>query len=140
MLLVSCLAISAASAADINNTNDAVLSDTSDLELKAISEADLLSDNTNNIELTVSTNATPYNENATIEVSIADTDTSKDYNGSVVLLAIDGKNVNNITLNSEGKGSYIIPASTYEVGTYHVEGVYQTENDQIIIEDNYHLL
>ena len=135
MLLVSCLAISAASAADINNTNDAVLSDTSDLELKAISEADLLSDNTNNIELTVSTNATPYNENATIEVSIADTDTSKDYNGSVVLLAIDGKNVNNITLNSEGKGSYIIPASTYEVGTYHVEGVYQTENDQIIIED-----
>lgn len=127
MLLVSCLAISAASAADINNTNDAVLSDTSDLELKAISEADLLSDNTNNIELTVSTNATPYNENATIEVSIADTDTSKDYNGSVVLLAIDGKNVNNITLNSEGKGSYIIPASTYEVGTYHVEGVYQTE-------------
>ena len=132
MLLVSCLAISAASAADINNTNDAVLSDTSDLELKAISEADLLSDNTNNIELTVSTNATPYNENATIEVSIADTDTSKDYNGSVVLLAIDGKNVNNITLNSEGKGSYIIPASTYEVGTYHVEGVYQTENDQII--------
>ena len=111
MLLVSCLAISAASAADINNTNDAVLSDTSDLELKAISEADLLSDNTNNIELTVSTNATPYNENATIEVSIADTDTSKDYNGSVVLLAIDGKNVNNITLNSEGKGSYIIPAS-----------------------------
>ena len=126
MLLVSCLAISAASAADINNTNDAVLSDTSDLELKAISEADLLSDNTNNIELTVSTNATPYNENATIEVSIADTDTSKDYNGSVVLLAIDGKNVNNITLNSEGKGSYIIPASTYEVGTYHVEGVYQT--------------
>ncbi len=46
MLLVSCLAISAASAADINNTNDAVLSDTSDLELKAISEADLLSDNT----------------------------------------------------------------------------------------------
>lgn len=136
MLLVSCLAISAASAADINNTNDAVLSDTSDLELKAISEADLLSDNTNNIELTVSTNATPYNENATIEVSIADTDTSKDYNGSVVLLAIDGKNVNNITLNSEGKGSYIIPASTYEVGTYHVEGVYQTENDQIIIEDS----
>ncbi|ALT69650.1 carboxypeptidase regulatory-like domain-containing protein [Methanobrevibacter millerae] len=135
MLLVSCLAISAASAADINNTNDAVLSDTSDLELKAISEADLLSNNTNNIELTVSTNATPYNENATIEVSIADTDTSKDYNGSVVLLAIDGKNVNNITLNSEGKGSYIIPASTYEVGTYHVEGVYQTENDQIIIED-----
>lgn len=135
MLLVSCLAISAASAADINNTNDAVLSDTSDLELKAISEADLLSDKTNNIELTVSTNATPYNENATIEVSIADTDTSKDYNGSVVLLAIDGKNVNNITLNSEGKGSYIIPASTYEVGTYHVEGVYQTENDQIIIED-----
>ena len=50
MLLVSCLAISAASAADINNTNDAVLSDTSDLKLKAISEADLLSDNANNIE------------------------------------------------------------------------------------------
>ena len=92
-----------------------------------------ISDNTNTVELTVSANATPYNENATIEVSIADTNTSKDYNGSVVHLLIDGNFVNNITLNSEGKGSYIIPASTYDVGTYHVEGVYEMENQLVTI-------
>ena len=134
MLLISCLAVSAASAADIEDANNIIASDASDVELEAINDADTyISDNTNTVELTVSANATPYNENATIEVSIADTNSSKDYNGSVVHLLIDGNFVNNITLNSEGKGSYIIPASTYDVGTYHFEGVYEMENQLVTI-------
>lgn len=41
MLLISCLAVSAVSAADIEDTNDIIASDASDVELEAINDADI---------------------------------------------------------------------------------------------------
>ena len=41
MLLISCLAVSVASAAEIEDANDIITSDASDIELEAINDADI---------------------------------------------------------------------------------------------------
>ena len=57
MLLVSCLAISTVSAADID-ANDTIASDVSNIELESVNDADLLSNNINQNELSTITNST----------------------------------------------------------------------------------
>ena len=58
MLLVSCLTISTVSAAD---TNENTISNTQDIELESVNEANLLS-NAYDVELVTNINNTNYNE------------------------------------------------------------------------------
>lgn len=76
MFFISLLAISAVSASeDVSDVISA--SDASVQEVQSIAnDENILSEGTSDVQVSVSTNSTPYNENATIEVSVVDKDIS----------------------------------------------------------------
>ncbi len=138
MLFISLLVIGAASATDdVNDANIIAAPDEGIDEVQsiAIDENSVLKENEINtdIKLNISVVDTPYNENTTIEISVIDTNTSHNYNGSIVYLLIDGALVNNMTLDSQGKGSYIIPANTYDVGKYYTMAILNDTNGNLVI-------
>ena len=62
-----------------------------------------------------------YDEDATINVSVVDkNNASTSFNNSIVSVFLDETFLQNLTLNENGKASYLIPAGTYGVGTYHI--------------------
>lgn len=123
------IAISAVSASE--DASDVIsASDVSVQEVQSIAnDENILSESTNDVQVSVSTNSTPYNENATIEVSVVDKDIS---NESTVDIYVDGSFLTNLTLNSEGKASYVIPAETYEAGNYYVMATYTDSNNTLL--------
>ena len=122
MLLVLLISLSAVSAEDV--ADDIVSSDIVADEIQSIDNDvnDVLTNESRMVGLRIDVNSTPYNEDAIIEVSVSDTNTTVDYNGTTVYLTIDGEPLGNVTINSERKGTYVIPAETYDVGTYYVMG------------------
>jgi hypothetical protein len=56
----------------------------------------------------------------------------KTFHESTVDVYVDGSFLTNLTLNSEGKASYIIPAETYEVGNYYVMATYTDSNNTLL--------
>ena len=138
MLFISLFVICAVSATDdVDDSNIVAASDGGIDEVQSIGidENDVLNENEINtdVRLNISVVDTPYNENATIEISVEDTNSSHNYNGSIVYLLIDGALVNNMTLDSQGKGSYVIPANTYDVGKYYTMAILNDTNGNLVI-------
>ena len=120
LLLISILAISAASAADdmVDADIDVASSEISEVSVDDVQATDknVLSDAD---EVSVVTQNTPYNENATIDISVNGTLADD----STIKLFIDGEDKGDLNLSAEGKASYVIPASTLDVGKYFIEAV-----------------
>lgn len=139
MLFISLLVIGAVSATDDAAADANIIAapdeGIDEVQSIAIDEKEVLSENEINtdVKLNISVDDTPYNENTTIEISVVDTNSSHDYNGSIVYLLIDGSLVNNMTLDSQGKGSYIIPANTYDVGKYYTMAILNDTNGNFVI-------
>jgi hypothetical protein len=138
MLFISLLVIGAVSATDdVDDANIIAASDEviDEVQSIAIDEKEVLKENEINtdVKLNISVDDTPYNENTTIEISVVDTNSSHNYNGSTVYLLVDGSLVNNMTLDSQGKGSYIIPANTYDVGKYYTMAILNDTNGNLVI-------
>ena len=99
MLLVSCLAISTVSAADID-ANDTIGSDVSNIELESVNDADLLSNNINQNELSTITNSTieenlAKNDAASNEEIYTSNENTVSNNGKVTPIV----SVENVTIN-----------------------------------------
>lgn len=91
-----------------------LVSDDSQLSLAAPDTSVDAADET--AELDVSTQDTPYNEKANVNVSLKTNATMPKVN-----IFVDGNSVKNLTLFMKGSGSYSIPAKTYDVGSHTVE-------------------
>jgi hypothetical protein len=132
MVLISLFAIGAVNAADSDNITDIVEMPVAD-EVEAIDDnsnqnmENLLSENENNnddFEMTVIVEDASYDENVSVEVSAVNKTASTDFSENTVEIHVDGQYLTNISLNSStGKGSYVIPFSTYDVGKHYVEAI-----------------
>lgn len=126
-IFISLIAINAVSAAE--DVSDVISSDFSSQDVQCIDmNENVLADDTNDVQLIVTTSNTPYNENATIEVSLSNKNASSNFNGTVVNIYMDGDLLKNVSLDSQGKASYIIPARTYDVGKYFIMATYETDS------------
>lgn len=88
LLFISLIAISAVSASE--DASDVIsASDVSVQEVQSIAnDENILSESTNDVQVSVSTNSTPYNENATIEVSVVDKDISNESTVDIMLTVL----------------------------------------------------
>ena len=132
MVLISLFAIGAVNAADSDNMTDIVEMPAAD-EIGTVNDNSnqnteiLLSENENNnddVEMTVVVEDTSYDENVSVEVSAVNKTASTDFSENSVEIHVDGQYLADIKLNSStGKGSYVIPFSTYDVGKHYVEAI-----------------
>ena len=125
MILISLLAIGAASAADSDALSPEIteISTADEIELDDNNDhKNVLSDGESEEEIgneiSVSTKDTPYNEDGSIDISVSNKELITDK--SVVNLFVNGMNVANLTLDENRKASYPIPAKSLEAGAYNI--------------------
>ena len=124
IVLISLLAVSVVSAANTDDLSESTLSAaSSDSEILAVDNSanqdDLVTEDTTAPELNVTTQDTPYNERAKVQVTL-----TSNASRPTVSIYVDGDNVKNLSLFMKGKGTYNIPAKTYDVGSHTVEVTY----------------
>ena len=131
LVFISLLALGAVSAAD-NSTDVAMAEDADEVqaieddfeveELQTDYDDEVISEDGEEepIEFNVTVNDTHYDDDVNVEVAVKNYNASKNYNSTVVNFMVDGSLVGNTTLNNIGKGSFIIPAGKYEVGSYYI--------------------
>ena len=129
IVLISLFVIGAVSASDDVAPDVTAVSD--DNEIQAIDEVDELqtSDDTEEVlsdfpvepQMNITAKEAKYDEDASIEISVVDKNNPEtSFNNTNVSIFVDDTFVKNLTFNESGKASYIIPAGTYNVGTYHI--------------------
>ena len=88
-------------------------------------------------QINVTANNVTYDEDATIDVSVVDkNDSTTSFNNSIVSIFIDDAFIENLTLNEGGKASYVIPAGTYGVGSYHIFALMNDKFSQTMLNIN----
>ena len=125
MILISVLAISAVSAAEDNGLSD---NEQISLAVPDVNEIPTSSENgllaadiqaSESPQINITTKDTPYNERASVEIT-----TNINATMPKVNIYVDGNSVKNLTLFMQGKGTYNIPANTYDVGSHTIEVTY----------------
>ena len=125
MVLISLLAVSAVSAADVNELSDNSIISVADSDISEAPNVDqgLSAANVEanaRPEINITTQDTPYNEMAKVDI------TTTNINATMpkVNVFVDGVSVKNLTLFMKGKGTYNIPAKTYDVGKHTIDVSY----------------
>ncbi|WP_458406450.1 Ig-like domain-containing protein [Methanobrevibacter sp.] len=121
-----------------NENTDEVIASSNNEEIETINadlnqnDDEILTESSVNdeIEMNISANETPYDEDAVIEVNVKNKTATTNFNNSIVNVYVDGVFLKNITLDKDGKASFNIPAGTYDVGNYHIQA-YFDNNVQI---------
>ena len=91
-------------------------------ELQVADDAnDVLSEPPTEPQINITAKEAKYDENASIEITVFDKNNpAASFNNTNVSIFVDDAFIKNLTLNESGKATYIIPAGTYNVGTYHI--------------------
>ena len=105
------MAVSAVSAVDTGDLSDSLIS---------VENPEGSGDVTSEMpELNISVADTPYNEKAKVEINLKTNASMPKVN-----IFVDGNAVKNLTIFMGGKGTYNVPAKTYDVGSHTVEVKY----------------
>ena len=151
MVFISLLVIGAASAADSDDSANLEILEMSNVdEVETIgSDVDSVSENvladgesgdgddvddgeiTNENPISINAQDTPYGEDANIEISVSDKEQFPE--GSLVNIYMDGLNVENKTLDSEGKATYTVPGKSLDVGNYNIGTVINNVFSEITV-------
>lgn len=119
MVLISLMAVSAVSAVDTGDLSDSQIAIENPKE-----SIDVASEMP---ELNISVADTPYNEKAKVEINLKTNASMPKVN-----IFVDGNSVKNMTIFMGGKGTYNVPAKTYDVGSHTVKVSYNDSTYGVI--------